>query len=219
MSTQTFSKVFLFPNNKRKPKSIFPITTGPARGNNWPTATFGLRNRAKGKGGGLARSFGPRPSWPSSAKARRHATPAFQAPWRCGRCQWAGGRCWPCPGKRTCAQGSQEGGEPEQATQRDGEGTGEAFHGGVKRGGAMTECGKTRKTAIPCSNGVPAVSTRCRGARQSDVRLIAGSGGAPAANFAGGAAVAMAARDQSSVRAKQRGSAGEWSGERSGVSR
>ena len=70
----------------------------------------------------------------------------------------------------------------------------EAFHGGVKRGGAMTDGGETRKTAIPCSNGVPAVSTRCRGARRSDVCSIKGNGGAPVANFAGGAAVAMAAR-------------------------
>ena len=42
MSTQTFSKVFLFPNNKRKTKNNFPITTGPAHGNDWPTAAFGL---------------------------------------------------------------------------------------------------------------------------------------------------------------------------------
>ena len=73
----------------------------------------------------------------------------------------------------------------------------------------MTDGGKNAQAAIPCSKGVTAVSTRCRGARRSDVRLIAGNGGAPAANFAGGAAVAMAAREQSSVRAKQRGNAGE----------
>ena len=75
MSTQPFSKVFLFPNNKRKTENNFPITTGPAHGNDWPTAAFGLRNRAKGKGDGLARGSGPRPTWPSSAEARRHATP------------------------------------------------------------------------------------------------------------------------------------------------
>ena len=57
----------------------------------------------------------------------------------------------------------------------------------------MTDGGETRKTAIPCSNGVPVVSTRCWGARWSNVCSIEGNGGAPAANFAGGAAVAMAA--------------------------
>jgi hypothetical protein len=33
MSTQTFSKVFLFLNNKRKTENIFLITAGPAHGN------------------------------------------------------------------------------------------------------------------------------------------------------------------------------------------
>ena len=49
MSTQTFSKVFLFPNNKRKTENIIPITTGPAHENDWPTVAFGLSNRAEGK--------------------------------------------------------------------------------------------------------------------------------------------------------------------------
>ena len=71
MSTQPFFKVFFFPNNKRKTENNFPITTGPAHGNDWPTAAFGLRNRAKGKGDGLARGSGPRPTWPSKAEARR----------------------------------------------------------------------------------------------------------------------------------------------------
>ena len=127
MSTQTFSKVFLFPNNKRKTENNFPITTGPAHGNDWPTATFGLRNRAKGKGDGLAWCFGPRLTWPSSAEVRRHATPAFQTPRRCGRCQRAACRYRPGLGKRACVLGPQEGGEPEQVTQWDGEGTEEAL--------------------------------------------------------------------------------------------
>ena len=83
------------------------------------------------------------------------------------------------------------------------------FHGEANHGGAMTDGGEHAQAAIPCSKGVTAASTRCRGARRSDACLIAGSGGPPAANFAGGAAVAMAVREQSSVRAKQRGSAGE----------
>ena len=49
MSTQTFSKVFLFLNNKTKIENIFPITTGPAHENDWPTVAFGLSNRAEGK--------------------------------------------------------------------------------------------------------------------------------------------------------------------------
>ena len=144
MSTQIFSKVFLFPNNKRKPKSIFPITTGPARGNNWPTATFGLRKPSGGKGDGPARGSGPKPSWPSLAEARCHTTPTFQAPRRCGRCQRAGGRCRPCPGKQACAQGPQEGDEPKQATQRDGEGTGGSF---PRRGQARRRHDRRRRHA------------------------------------------------------------------------
>jgi len=49
--------------------------------------------------------------------------------------------------------------------------------------------------------------------------LIAGRGGAPAANSTGGAAVALAGERAERVRAEQRGSAGEWSGEHSGFGR
>jgi len=80
------------------------------------------------------------------------------------------------------------------------EGRRTCFHGEAKHGGAMTGGSEMRKMLYLGSKGVTTMSTRCRGARQSDVRLIAGSGGAPAANFAGGAAVAKTAREQSSVR-------------------
>ena len=83
------------------------------------------------------------------------------------------------------------------------------FHGEANHGDAMTDGGEHAQAAIPCSKGVTAASTRCRGVRRSDACLITGSGGPPVANFAGGATVAMAAREQRSVRAKQRGSAGE----------
>ena len=73
-------------------------------------------------------------------------------------------------------------------------GRGKRFHGEAKHGGAMTDGSETCKAAIPCSNGVPTASTRCRRARRSDVCSIAGNGGPSATNFAGGAAVAMAAR-------------------------
>ena len=144
MSTQTFSKVFLFPNNKRKPKSIFPITTGPARGNNWPTATFGLRNRAKGKGDSLARGSGPRPTWPSSAEARRprhagvpDATAVRPLP--------AGRRPLPT----TIGQTGVSAGSARRWRTRVGyprgwrrDGGRKPFHGEAKRGGAMTDDGE-----------------------------------------------------------------------------
>jgi hypothetical protein len=62
MSTQTFSKAFFFPNNKRKPKLFFFLTTGPAHGNQqdhdrfWPAQPGGETPRQPGSG------FGPRPS-------------------------------------------------------------------------------------------------------------------------------------------------------------
>ena len=65
------------------------------------------------------------------------------------------------------------------------------FHGEAKHGGAMTDSGETRKTLYLGSKGVIAASTRCQGVRRSYVRLIAGSGGAPAVNFAGGATAAF----------------------------
>ena len=75
MSIQTFSKVFLFLNNKEKTENIFPITTGPAHGNDWPTAAFGLRNRAEGKA--TARLEAPAQGRPGPARAEarrpRHA--------------------------------------------------------------------------------------------------------------------------------------------------
>ena len=117
----------------------------------------------------------------------------LQTPRRQGRCQWAGGRCRSGSGKRASARGPQKSAKPKQATQKDGGGKEDAFHGGAKHGGAMTDGGETRKTLYLGSKGVTATSTRCRGARRGYVRLIAGSGGAPAANFVGGAAVAMAA--------------------------
>ena len=79
----------------------------------------------------------------------------------------------------------------------------------AEHGGAMTDGGKTRKMLYLGSKGVTAASTRCRRVRRSYVRLIAGSGGALAANVSGGAAVALGGERAELVRAKQRGSAGE----------
>jgi len=89
----------------------------------------------------------------------------------------------------------------------------------AEHGGAMADGGEARTKALPWLKGVTTVSTRCRRARRSWVRLIAGRGGAPAANSTGGAAVALAGERAERVRAEQRGSAGEWSGERSGFGR
>jgi len=89
----------------------------------------------------------------------------------------------------------------------------------AEHGGAMADGGEARRMRYLGSKGVTAASTRCRRARRSWVRLIAGRGGAPAANSTGGAAVALAGERAERVRAEQRGSAGEWSGERSGFGR
>ena len=136
MSTQTFFKVFLFLNNKRKTENNFSITTGPAHENDWPTIAFGLSNRAEGRGSGLARGSGPRPTWHSKGpRGDGHATPAFQAPWQRGSCQRADGRCRPRPGKKERALGLREDGEHEKVTQGDREGTGKPFprRGQVRR--------------------------------------------------------------------------------------
>ena len=134
---------------------------------NWPTATFGLRRPSEGEGGGLARGFGPSHPGPARPRRRSHATPAFQMPrWR-GRCQRAGGHCRPGPGKRASARAPQESAEPEQATQKDGGGKEDAFHGGAKHGGAMTDGGETCKMLYLGSKGVIAASTRCQRARWS----------------------------------------------------
>ena len=89
----------------------------------------------------------------------------------------------------------------------------------AEHGGAMADGGEACKMALPWLKSITTASTSCRRARRSWVRLIAGRGGAPAANSTGGAAVALAGERAERVRAEQRGSVREWSGERSGFGR
>ena len=120
MSIQTFSKSFLFPNNKRKlkTKSSYSYWAGPWEPSG-PRPHLARSDRAKGRGG-LARGFGPRPLGPARPRRRSHA--GVEMPRRRGRCQRAGGRCRLGQGKRASARGLQGGGECEQATRKGGGG-------------------------------------------------------------------------------------------------
>ena len=73
MSIQTFSKSFLFPNNKRKlkTKSSYSYWAGPWEPSG-PRPHLARSDRAKGRGG-LARGFGPRPLGPARSRRRGHA--------------------------------------------------------------------------------------------------------------------------------------------------
>jgi hypothetical protein len=74
MSTQTFSKVFLFPNNKRKTKNIFPITIGSAHGNELAHGCF-RPEQPRGEKGEAAWLRAPAQGRPGlvGAEGRRHA--------------------------------------------------------------------------------------------------------------------------------------------------
>ena len=73
MSIQTFSKSFLFSNNKEKLKMKLPIATGPARGNQLahghtrPAQTERRGVRRPGRG------FGPWPLGPARPRQGSHA--------------------------------------------------------------------------------------------------------------------------------------------------
>ena len=73
MSIQTFSKSFLFPNNKRKlkTKSSYSYWAGPWEPSG-PRPHLACSDRAKGRGG-LARGFSPRPLGPARPRRRGHA--------------------------------------------------------------------------------------------------------------------------------------------------
>ena len=60
-----------------------------------------------------------------------------------------------------------------------------------EHGGAMADGGEARRIRYLGSKDVTTTSTRCRRARWSCWRLIAGHGGAPMVDSAGGAAVAL----------------------------
>ena len=171
-------------------------------------ATFGLRRPSEGEGGGLARGFGPSQPGPARpGKEPRHAV--VETTRRRGLCQRDGAHCRPGSASGRARRVRKEVTNPSMQHNGMEKERRKHFHGEANHGDAMTDGGEHAQAAIPCSKGVTAMSTRCGGARRSEVRLIAGSGGASTANFAGGAAVAMAAREQGSVRAKQRGSTGE----------
>ena len=89
----------------------------------------------------------------------------------------------------------------------------------AEHGGAMADGGEAWKMRYLGSKDVTTASTRCRRARRGCWRLIAGRGGAPTANSIDGAAVALGGEKAERVRAEQRGSAGEWSSERSSFGR
>ena len=133
MSTQTFSKVFIFPNNKRKTENIFPITTGPAHENDRPTVAFGLSNRAEGKerrpGSGIRPKTDMAQQRAEGRQPRHASVPGAMA----ARQLPAGRR--PRPGKKEHTLGPREDGEHEKVTQGDREGTGKPFprRGQVRR--------------------------------------------------------------------------------------
>ena len=88
----------------------------------------------------------------------------------------------------------------------------------AEHGGAMADGGEARRRLYLGSKGVTAASTRCRRARQSWVRLIA-PWWSTVGEFDRRGCGALAGERAERVRAEQRGSAGEWSGERSGFGR
>ena len=144
MSIQTFSKSFLFSNNKEKLKMKLPIATGPARGNQLahghtrPAQTERRGVRRPGRG------FGPRPLGP--ARPRRRAMPASRR---------HGSAARPA-GRRPLPAGSGQAGErlrfawswrmwagSKAGRRRGGRGSSTA----AEHGGAMADGGEARECA------------------------------------------------------------------------
>ena len=157
MSTQTFSKVFLFPNNKRKTENNFPITTGPAHGNDWPTAAFGLRNRAEER---RWSSSGLRPKADLAQLGRGETTTPRRRSKRHGGAAAASGPAAVADHDRANRRERwvrKKMANPSGLPKGMEKGRRKPFHGEAKRGGAMTDGGENaqgRYTLLkwcPCS--------------------------------------------------------------------
>ena len=157
MSTQTFSKVFLFPNNKEKPKTFFLLLLGRPMGTTgpWPLLACVIERRER-----------RRPDWGHRLKAdlaqqgrgetatprrrsRRHGgTAAASGPTAVAGHDRASRRArWVC--KKMANPSRQLNGMEKGRRKR--------FHGEAKHGGAMTDGGENtqgRYTLLkwcPCS--------------------------------------------------------------------
>ena len=142
MSTQTFSKVFLFPNNKEKPKTFFLLLLGRPMGTTGPqplSACATERRERRRPGSGL------RPK----ADLAQHGRGETATPRRRSRCH----------GGAVAASGTTDVAGHDRASRRARcvrkkmanpsrslkgieKGRGKPFHGEVKRGGAMTDGGE-----------------------------------------------------------------------------
>ena len=158
MSTQTFSKVFLFPNNKRKLKTYFSYYywAGPwkqlAHGHFRPAQTE-RRGRAAAWLGASAQGR------PGPARSRRDATPR----WRSRRHGGAGAASGPAAvaGHVRASERAhwvcKNMANPSRLLKGMEKARGKLFHGEVKRSGAMTDGGENaqgRCTLLkwcPCS--------------------------------------------------------------------
>jgi hypothetical protein len=131
LSIQTFSKPFLFSNNKEKLKTNPPVATGPAHGNQSAHGhTWPARPERREGGCGLA---GRRPM-ASLAKLRSRRRPRR----RCDAVvEWlgheAGGHHRPCQGKLEGACSAREASEGGKVARQGGEEEEGAFHGGRAR--------------------------------------------------------------------------------------
>ena len=142
MSTQTFSKVFLFPNNKEKPKTFFLLLLGRPMGTTGPqplSACATERRERRWPGSGL------RPK----ADLAQQGQSETATPRRCSRCH----------GGAVAASGPTDVAGHDRASRRARwvrkkmanpsglpkgmeKGRRKPFHGEVKRGGAMTDSGE-----------------------------------------------------------------------------
>jgi hypothetical protein len=125
MSTQIFSKVFIFSNNKRKTENIFLITTGPAHGNGLAHDRF-RPGQPSGEKGATARLEAPAQGRPGPAKGRGEtATPRR----RSGHHGSAAAGRQPLSattGHDGACTGPREEGEHEKVTQEEREETGKS---------------------------------------------------------------------------------------------
>jgi hypothetical protein len=80
MSTQTFSKVFLFLNNKRKIENIFLITAGPAHGNELAHDRFWHEQPSGEKGATARLGLRPKADLAQWGPGEKTAMPASMAP-------------------------------------------------------------------------------------------------------------------------------------------
>ena len=143
MSTQTFSKVFLFPNNKEKPKTFFLLLLGRPMGTTGPQpllacATEQRERRRLGLGLWLKADLAQQGRGETATprrRSRRHGGAATAS----GPTAVAGHD----RASRRARWVHKKMANPSRSLKGIEKGRGKPFHGEVKRGGAMTDGGET----------------------------------------------------------------------------